>query len=329
VREPISARGGGPRPTGVVDTLSAGYGVINRRPWIVLIPVLLDLFLWFGPQVSVSPLVGQALSRPGIQQSLGAGSDQAFEQTRQTILAAADEFNVLALLAPGWVSVPSIMPALGDGRGPLTFVDSWGTALLLGAGAVLGGVFLGCIYRSIIAQQVRDGVVSPARVPAQALRAWVRLFGLLLVLCLAGLALSIPIVALMTGALLIAREQGTSFVAALAVTAALWAQLYLFFAPDAVFVSEVGPLRAIRHSFAVVRANFWAAIRIGVLIIVILLGMGQIWLALASRAPWGPALGIVGNAYIASGLVAASMLFYRERLEALGERRSVAAAREI
>ena len=38
---------------------------------------------------------------------------------------------------------------------------------------------------------------------------------------------------------------------------------------------------------------------------------------LASQASWGLALGIVGNAYIASGLAAATMLFYRERMESL------------
>ncbi len=108
-------------------------------------------------------------------------------------------------------------------------------------------------------------------------------------------------------------------------TVMLWMQLYLFFAPDAIFVSQVGPRQAIRRSVAVVRANFWAAVRIVVLITIILLGMGQVWLALASRAPWGPALGILGNAYIASGLAAASMLFYRERMDALASRRPLVA----
>ena len=323
MRELAAGQAGGPRLTGVVDTLSAGYAVVNRRPWIVLIPVSLDLFLWLGPRISVAPLVGQLLSRPGLQ--LGFQDAGTLDAARQVVLAAADDINLLALLAPGWVSVPSIM-ALAGGRGPFTFVSSWATALLLSLAALLGGALLGCIYRSIIAQQVSAGTFSLSDVPRDALRGWLRAVGLALLLTGAGLLLGVPVVLAVAGATLIARELG-SFGMALLMTVVLWIQFYLFFAPDAIFVSRVGPLRAIRGSIAVVRANFWAAIRIIVLITIILLGMGQVWLAVAARAPWGPALGILGNAYIASGLVAASMLFYRERVEALSGGRPVAVAR--
>jgi hypothetical protein len=321
-------RGGGPRLTGVVDTLTAGYGVVNRRPWIVGIPVLLDLFLWFGPQVSIAPLVGQLLSRPAIQRGLGAEGTEAFESVRQAVIAAADEINLLGLLSPGWVSVPSIMPALGVGQGPFTFIDSWSTALLIAVVAVLGGAFLGCIFRSIVAQQIREGVILPARIPGEAAQAWLRLLGLLLFLIGAILVLGVPAAFLVALATLLARELG-SFGMALITTLLLWMQLYLFFAPDAIFVSQIGPRKAIVRSVAVVRANFWATLRIIVLMTVIVLGMGQVWIAVATRLPWGAALSILGNAYIASGLVAASMLFYRERVEALPSRRAVAAAREV
>lgn len=325
MREAASARGGGPRLTGVVDTLSAGYGVVNRRPWIVLIPVLLDLLLWFGPQLSVAPLVGQLLSRPDVQRGFGPNDAQAFEATRQMILTAADDLNVLQMLSTTWGGVPSIMPAVGGGRGPFTFVTSWVTALGVILGLLLAGALLGCLYRSIIAQEVRDDGVTVRGLPGQVLRAWLRLTGLALVLVAAGLLLGLPMAMLMVGAALVGRELVT-FGVTLMMAVVLWTGLYLFFAPDGIFVGRLGPLQAIRRSVAIVRSNFWAALRLVVLIEVILLGMGQVWLAIATRAPWGPALGIVGNAYIASGLVAASMLFYRERAGALPSGRPAAAA---
>ena len=308
----------------MVDTLSAGYGVVNRRPWIVLFPVLLDLFLWFGPQVSVAPLVGQALSRSAFQRGLAEADAEAI---RRVILVAADELNLLALLAPGWVSMPAIMPQLGGGRGPFTFAGSWPAALLVGVGALVGGALLGSVYRSIIANCVRGDAVAPATVPGDALRAWARLLGLAVLLVVGGVVLGVPAAVAVTLLGLVARELG-SFGLALLMTVLLWLQLYLFFAPEAIFVSRVGPLQAIRRSVAVVRANFWAALAIAVLITIILLGMGQVWLAASRMAPWGTALSILGNAYIASGLVAASMLFYYERAAALPSR-PVRAAGEV
>ena len=308
-----------------MDTLSAGYGVINRRPWIVLFPVLLDLFLWFGPQVSVAPLIGQALSWPSVQRGLGATDAEALQRA---VMAAADELNLLALLSPGWVSVPSIMPLLGGGRGPFTFAGSWSAAGMVAVAALLTGVLLAAVYRTIIAAYVREGAVSAGDVPREAVRAWARLLGLGLILVVGGAALAVPAALVVAMASLVARELG-SFGMALVMPVLVWLQLYLFFAPEAIFVSRVGPLQAMRRSVAVVRANFWATVRIGVLITIILLGMGQVWVAVASQAPWGTALGILGNAYIASGLVAASMVFYYERAAALPGPWPVRAAREV
>src|SRR5215207_2734733 len=188
----MSARSTGSRLLGVVDTLSAGYRIVNRRPWLVLVPVALDLFLWFGPRVSVAPLIGQLLSRPDLARGLGPNDAQAFEATRQAILAMADEVNLLAMLAPIWFGVPSIMPALGGGRGPFTFVTSWATALLIGLGVSLVGALLGCLYRAAIAQQVRDDAVSGRALPAEALRAWLRSIGLALVIVGIGALLTLP-----------------------------------------------------------------------------------------------------------------------------------------
>nr|MBA2448132.1 hypothetical protein [Chloroflexota bacterium] len=289
--------------------------------------VALDLFLWFGPRVSVAPLIGPLLARPDLARGLGPNDAQAFEATRQAILAMADEVNLLAMLAPIWFGVPSIMPALGGGQGSFTFVTSWATALLIGLGVSLVGTLLGCLYRAVIAQQVRDDAVSGRALPAEALRAWSRSIGLALLVVGIGALLALPVAIVTVGAALIARELA-SFGVTIAMTLALWAWLYLFFAPDAIFVGRVGPLRAIARSIAFVRANFWAAFRLVALVQIILLGMEQVWLALATRTPWGPALGIVGNAYITSGLIAASMLFYRERSEALLAARPVAAVHE-
>jgi hypothetical protein len=43
--------------------------------------------------------------------------------------------------------------------------------------------------------------------------------------------------------------------------------------------------------------------------------MARVWDVLASslQPPYGVALGILGNAYIASGLIAAGMIFYTQR----------------
>jgi hypothetical protein len=318
VRQPSLVRGG-TRLTGVIDTLSAGYDIVNRHPWIILIPILLDLFLWLGPQVSAARLVSRTLSWVVPLGPSGARA-RLFDQAQQRdLVEAAEGINLMAALAPSVVGVPSLVAALGI-RDPLRSVpvENWGAAAAILLGSVIGGMLLGALYYSILAQEVRDGAVSLARLLGQALRSWVRVLLYLLLLLGLGLLFGLPVGFLAVSAALVSPALGSLALSAVLMSL-VWVGIYLFFVPDAIFLSQVGPLQAIKNSVAVVRLSFWGAVGIVALITVVLLGMGRVW-ELASESiagPWGLGVGILGNAYIASGLIAASMRFYRERIEYL------------
>ena len=288
--------------------------MVNEQPWIVLFPVVLDLFFLFGPRVSIAPLVSQIVTRPQFSQALGA------EATAQSI-AFAEDVNLLGLLSPGGMSLPTIVPLLGIARGSFTMLDSPGIVVGLAIGSVLLGAFIGCVYRAILAQQAREGELSAQRLPAESVVAWYRVLALALLVFVTGVLVLLPLAFVAAIASLV-TGMATALVTAVVATLALAVQLYLFFAPDAIFVSRVGPIQAIRRSAAVVHAGVWSALTLAILITVTMVVMGQVWVLLASQASWGLALGIVGNAYVASGLVAASMLFYRERMENLLAQRS-------
>jgi hypothetical protein len=314
---PSSSAQSAARLTGVVDTLSAGYGLVNRRIWVVLIPVLLDLFLLFGPQVSAARLVSQSLSRVStrLTESEVLGQDQ-----QRDFVELVEGYNLLSALASSVVHVPSLMAAVGI-RDPLRSipVETWGALVTIFIGAILGGLLLGSLYYALLAQQLRDGAFLPGRLLGYALRAYPRVLGYLLVLGGIGLLFGLPIGFLMAGAYLMSPVIGNLAVTVVTI-GVVWAWIYLFFVPEAIFVSGVGPLRAIKNSVAVVRGNFRSAVGIVLLVTVILMGMGRVWDLLSYQVaePWGLWLSILGNAYIASGLIAASMCFYRERIGRVG-----------
>jgi hypothetical protein len=288
--------------------------VVNEQPWIVVLPVVLDLFFLFGPRVSIAPVVSQIVTMPQFTQAFGA------EATAQTI-AFAEEANLLGLLSPAGLTMPTVVPLLGVARGTFTMLDSAGSVVLLALGAILFGAFIGCVYRAILAQQAREGELSAQRLPVESVVAWYRVIALALLLLVAGFLVILPLAFIAALASLVTGI-ATALMTAIVTALALAAQLYLFFAPDAIFVSRVGPIQAIRRSAAVVHAGVWSALTLAILVTVIMVGMGQLWVMLASQASWGLALGIVGNSYIASGLAAATMLFYRERMETLLAQRS-------
>jgi hypothetical protein len=281
-----------------------------------MIPVLLDLFFLFGPRVSIAPVVSQIVTRPFFATAYGT-------EAPASAIGFADEMNLLGLLSPGGLTLPTVVPTLGIARGSFTMVDSVGTALLIALVTLLVGALIGSLYRAVLAQQARAGQLSPWSLPREAAVAWLRLVILGLLIFVGMLAVIFPLVFAAEVLKLVGAGAGfDGLVLGIVVTLALVAHLYLFFAPDAILVSRVGPIQAIRQSIAVVHAGVWSTFALVALVTVALVVTGQIWVLLGSQASWGVALGIVGNAYIASGLVAATMLFYQERMEILLARRS-------
>jgi len=201
-----------------------------------------------------------------------------------------------------------------DNSGGMQFVTGWAEGVLLlvvlfGASLLLGGVF----YGGVAAASLGTGG-GPIGAGRRAPRVAVRVIGLLAALFGVGLLLGLPVLVLVGFTALVAPELallGGAFV----VLGVFLVEIYLFFAVDAICVSNVGPLVAVQRSVGVVRRHLWPTVSLMVLTWLVLAGMGRVWdlAATALRPPFGVLLGILGNAYIGSGLIAAGMIFYNER----------------
>ena len=308
---------------GVIETLSEGFDSINRIIWILIFPVGIDLLLWLAPRLSISQLIerlfadlmllyAEASRSPEIDGAWLEQNQATSEQLQQLL----ESVNLLGFISGAVTSIPSIGPDRHLASGQIVEVSSLGSAALLLVALTLFGIFLGAVYYGLIAQQVRDGQPDWRVLPRKALRCWLSVVGFLGLLLGLSIVIGLP-TTLVTGILaLIAPGAGAALVQLIVFLLLLlnvWAVLYLFFLPHAIVVSEVGPIQAVKNSVRVVHQNFWAALGLVLLVIVISNGMAVIWSTLAQQT-WGLAISIIGNAYVMSGLAAASMLFYRNRV---------------
>lgn len=311
------------QPTGVIETLSAGYAAVNRQLWVLLLPILMDAFLWLGPHVSYSPLVGPAVTQAAEwtrQAAFGPRRAQrnadllvSLDQARQWLIGRADDVNGLGALTWGPIALPSIGPLAGPGE-DLAFVSGWADGLLLLGACVALGLLLGGWFYGGLARASTGAHGGPLQAGRDVPRAVVDVLGLVMVLFAAGLLLGVPVVLLIGFTALVSPPVAVlgSILLGLAL---VFASVHLFFAVDAIFVSRAGPLSAIQRSVGLVRRHLRPSVVLIVLTWLILAGMARVWDVLASnlQPPIGVALGIFGNAYIASGLIAAGMIFYTQR----------------
>lgn len=306
---------------GVIETLSGGFDHVNHILYIVLVPIVMDLFLWLGPRVSAEPVFTQ-LARWYSQVSetylsVAGGDPSTMEQARQAMAelpARAGHFNLLTLLVTNIASVPSILPS---GRSDvMTYqIGSLGVAIGVVLATQVLGILIGCLYLGVMGQQVRDGRVALAALGRRIWFYWLSVVGFLLLVVGSALLISLPIGLAIGLIQLVAPAVGAVlwYLALAGIQiAAILVLVYLFFLVDAIIVSEVGPVRAAVSSARVVASNFWSTVGFIGLVYIISLGMQVIWTTL-SHSPIGTVIAIVGNAYIASGLAAASLLYYKTR----------------
>jgi hypothetical protein len=100
-----------------------------------------------------------------------------------------------------------------------------------------------------------------------------------------------------------------------------WLLFTASFSFDAVVMSDVGPLRALLASLYLMQRSFWGAAGLFVIGWLILTGLSLVWQTVAVSAA-GLMVAMAGSAYISSGLAAAHLVFYRDRLSRLPDRLS-------
>ena len=146
---------------------------------------------------------------------------------------------------------------------------------------------------------------------------FVKMLGVTLVWC--GVALAILIPFLLIGGLLSLVSTVLGYtVMFFGVAGVIWMWFTARFAFAAVVISNASAPRALLGSVLVVRRWFWSAIGLFFLSYIIVSGMTVIWQGLAHLGLVGLLLAIIGSAYISTGLAAAHLVFYRDRMQSSG-----------
>lgn len=328
------------RPLGVIGCLAAGFDVLSRNVWLIVLPVLLDLFLWLGPQLSLAALMERVIAFVAAQPPPDPATVSQLEQAIELLDLFGERFNLLSLLsALPFLNVPSLLAQrapgmvspLGDSR--VFLIESvwaliaWGM-LLLPIGLMLGFLYVYSLARRILAMRraagqgeggTGDAAVSAQGPPSpsvspplQAAMKLIRVFSFTALLLGAAMVVA-PLWMLVVGAAL-AIAQPLGLVAwALSVGLGVYLALHLLFVVPSLVLGGRGLLQAVWESFLLIHMHFSSVIGLVVLGMVIYEGLRYVW-SLPSGDSWSLLIGVLGNACIATGLTAATFVFYQERV---------------
>lgn len=322
---------------GLIDILTTGFRVVGQRTWLVVLPVLIDLWLLFGPRLSIQLVVNDML-RLWSADILPPDLALTAEPYRQLLEQTGSSFNLWWLLDNSltWLQTvaPRLSPVLDSGIQATSDV-SWLTLLLWAPLILVLGLGLGSAFLTAIASQmpavsndspVDDETQTDKKPRSFWVRRGLRTWGMVLVYGLILFALIVLLVFVMSLALtpimLITPQLASALAALLALViiwAGLWIYLILYFVVAALVLDGSGLVDSLRRSFYVVTRNFWSSLGLVIITAVILTGFSLIWQRAAVLSPVGIAVAIGGNAILLTGLTAARLVFYRDRYAALGK----------
>jgi hypothetical protein len=305
-----------PTPPRPIASFIAGFDVVTNHIALILFPVVLDLFLWFGPHLRISKLMGgfplEITPVPGAETPDISTMIRANQEFWRFI---GERINLFVGLRTYPVGIPSLMLStlpirIPNGSPRMLELQESSLALLLFISIVLVGIIFGTLYYIMVSQ----AVLSDSIQFSQVVRFWPKMSLHILILTLVWavvlIGVSIPASCLISMMILGGLSLGP-FAVLIFAGLILWALFPLFFSPHGIIV----------HKYSI-----WETIKAGIrlsnitlpttglfLIILILLSQG---LDLLWRVPpedsWLTILGVAGHGFVTTGLVASSFVYYRD-----------------
>lgn len=287
----------------VVDVIAEGLSLIVTRPWLMLVPILLDVVIWLGVKIEPSALINELIDLV---------DDSTIADTEDVISTMQDlgDSNMTQLAA---LFVPSMLSGGGDADIYQLFDQRiWtpgaGAVVLVGFGLVFIASLLAMVYTVPIANAIIGRKLSIGGNVALIVRAWARMIAFI-VLCLGALMAIIVPTAIMS----VIFAPLLPLVTSILMIGAIAALLFFYFVFDAIVIADVGPLKAVRMSVEIVRRNMRAVLGLVLASLLLTTGIPEIVSGMLGSLP-GLVLAVLLQAVIATGATAASMFFFVDRL---------------
>lgn len=306
------------KPIGTIASLSAGLDAVIQGWWILLVPVALDLFLWFGPRLSVRPVIERLLADLGPL----VGNNSLLELIQQ----AATEVNYFTVVsAAPLIGVPSLMAVKLPQSTPLgtptvITVDSELAWILLFLALFLAGLLLGGVYLGLISQQVQQGRLNLRHLLTLLPRYWASVLVLLIGLVLLASILALPVI-VVASVLSGLSIWIASLVIWIGFLLFLWLLFHLIFSLHGILMNRQALHTAVWVSMRLVAFNSFSVMGLVALVLGLTMGLNFLW-SLPAEGSWMLLVGVVGHAVISSALLAATFVFYQDRYRYWQELRS-------
>lgn len=294
---------------GLLQLIADGMSYAIVAPWLLAIPILVELWFLLVPGVNSQSLTTSIGNWFGGQSNTNADDISRWLLDR----GAWNIGEVVGLLFNSIVDSLNHDEVYRPIETTMRETGPWAVAFLA-IGMVLIGAALFVVYEVALARSA-DLIRTPeASFIATSLNRFVKFVAF--VLCAAILLAFLTAIALIPVAILAVGGISSSAIGGILALIGLAMIILLMFVPEAIVIDGLWPFAAIRASATVVVTSFWRALGFYVISLMIGPGLLSLWKAIAHQAA-GLAIAVIVNAWLMTSLAIASLGFYRARSNGL------------
>jgi hypothetical protein len=308
-----------PPPPGVMGSLRDGFYAVSSHVWLIFLPLLLDVFLWFAPRLSVGRLfnpffetvLGQARTMLTTSADL-----KRFTDNLALVSDVVERFNLLSLLGRLYtfpVGISSLLAQTMPVRTPLGSQDVVQITSLPG---LLGLAFLftvlGWFMGGLYFRWVSGIALGDASPVTRISLSWAILQTLILsVIWVIALMIVIVPMVLILSFLVLLSPLLASGILLVALFFSFWLIVPLFFTPHGIFVRRQNAFYSIFTSLKMARFTLPTSGLFVLCLFLLTTGLNYLW-SVPTDGSWMLLVGIAGHAFITTALLAASFAYYRD-----------------
>ncbi len=299
----------------LIASLTEGFNTVANHIYLILFPLLLDMFLWLGPHLRVKNLLEPLIAEITSQMPELAAPEiiEVANWSKEIWDIILKHFNLISLVHVFPIGVPSLMSGLSPietpyGAPALYEATSFFQVVMLWTAFSLLGIFLGSLYFESISHST-DNQETQFSIANTINNFWqIFLFTILFFVSL--ILFTFPVMIIVALLSLISAALG-EIVLLFIFVVLLWFIMPLVFTPHGVFVENKPITTSISNSIKLVR-NYLPGTGMFILTALLLYqGLNLLW-ETAPDSSWMSLVGILGHAFISTGLIASSFVYYRK-----------------
>jgi len=306
-----------PPPPGVIASLQAGFNVVSNRVVLIILPVLLNVYLWLGPRVSVGQWYGAILDNwiTVLKRNNFSAQDLAvYTENAPILVDFMEKLNWLGWIRTLPIGIPTLMLDLPNKFPVQTPLGIQSVVQLSSFAVVMGSILLltliGWLGGGLYFRIVAGASLGEEEAGIGLIRAFAQTILLSILWGIGSVIIILPL--LLVVSLLSAINPLLAQVAFFIILFFMfWLVVPLFFTPHGIFVRKQNALVSIMSSLRMSRFTLPTSSMFVLGVFLLSRGLGYLWSVPASDS-WLLLVGIIGHAFISTTLLAASFVYYRD-----------------